>query len=183
MQLLAALAVRQWHSRAGWGPGVLATAGGAEKVAAVRTLGAHEVVDYRADDWMDAVRRLAPSGVNVVFDPVGGEVGVQSLRCLNFGARYLIVGFAGGELTALPANRLLLHNATAHGVLWGEVRKRDADLAKRLTRDVYDAHSQGELSLLPGQAFPFEQAPQALAALHERRSVGKLWLELRRASR
>jgi NADPH2:quinone reductase len=165
------------------GARVLATAGGAEKVAAVRTLGAHEVVDYRADDWIDEVRRLAPSGVNVVFDPVGGDVGVQSLRCLVFGARYLIVGFAGGELTALPANRLLLHNATAHGVLWGEVRKRDADLAKRLTREVYDAHSQGELSLLPGQAFPFEQAPQALAALHERRSVGKLWLELRCASR
>ena len=168
----AAVALARWM-----GARVLATAGGPAKAEAVRSLGADEVIDYLSGDWVEAIRRHAPKGVDVVFDPVGGEVGVQSLRCLAFGARYLIVGFAGGTLTALPANRLLLHNATAHGVLWGEVRKRDAALANRLTWDVYEAHAQSDLPLLAGQAFAFDQAPQALEALHGRQSIGKLWLE------
>ncbi|WP_082548445.1 NADPH:quinone oxidoreductase family protein [Variovorax sp. Root473] len=168
----AAVALARWL-----GARVIATAGGAAKVAAVKALGADQVIDYLAGDWVDAVRRHAPEGVDVVFDPVGGDVGVQSLRCLAFGARYLIVGFAGGAITALPANKLLLHNATAHGVLWGEVRKRDAALANRLTSDVYEAHARGALALLEGQGFAFEAAPRALSALHERRSIGKLWLE------
>lgn len=167
----AAVALAHWL-----GARVIATAGGPAKVAAVQALGAQHVIDYQQANWVDEVKRLAPQGVDVVFDPVGGEVGVQSLRCLAYRARYLIVGFAGGALTALPANRLLLHNATAHGVLWGEVRQRDLALANRLTHELMQAYAQGELALLPGQSYPFEAAPQALEALHRRHSVGKLWL-------
>jgi NADPH2:quinone reductase len=159
------------------GARVLATAGGPAKLAAAKAIGADEVLDYRDPAWVDAARKLAPQGVDVVYDPVGGEVGVQSMRCLGFGARYLVIGFASGALTQLPANRLLLHNATAHGVLWGEVRKRDLALAARLTRDAYDAYAAGQLALLPGRGYPFAEAPHALAALEGRDSIGKLWLE------
>lgn len=172
----AAVSLARWL-----GARVIATAGGPEKVAAVQALGADEVIDYRQADWVDQVKRLAPQGVDVVFDPVGGEVGVQSLRCLAYRARYLVVGFASGTLTALPANRLLLHNATAHGVLWGEVRQRDLPLAQRLTQEVMQAHAQGHLPLLPGHAHAFADAPAALQALHTRHSVGKLWLALANA--
>ena len=103
-----------------FGARVIATAGGARKVQACRDIGADEAIDYRDGDWLAEVRRLAPNGVDVVYDPVGGEVGAQSLRCLAFGARYLVIGFAGGTLTQLPANRLLLHNASAIGVLWAK---------------------------------------------------------------
>ncbi|MEO8298200.1 MAG: NADPH:quinone oxidoreductase family protein [Burkholderiales bacterium] len=160
------------------GARVIATAGGPDKLKACLAAGADEALDYRAGDWVDGVRRLAPNGVDVVYDPVGGEVGAQSLRCLAFGARYLVIGFAGGTLTQLPANRLLLHNASAVGVLWGEVRKRDLALAARLTDEVYGWHAEGRLRLLPGQAFGFEQAPQAMAALEGRASVGKVWLRV-----
>ena len=168
----AAVALGRWL-----GARVIATAGGAAKLAACRVVGADAVVDYNDSDWAAAVKQLAPQGVDVVYDPVGGEVGVQSLRCLAYGARYLVIGFAGGTLTALPANRLLLHNATAHGVLWGEVRKRDLALSARLTREVYEAFDQGRLALLPGRGYDFDQAPEALAALEGRNSVGKLWLQ------
>lgn len=160
------------------GARVIATAGGPHKLQACRDAGADEVVDYSADDWVDIVKRLAPGGVDVIYDPVGGETGVQSLRCLAFGARYLVIGFAGGTLTQLPANRLLLHNASAVGVLWGEVRKRDLAFAAQLTKDVYDWYHAGRLKLLPGQGYPFEQVREALAALEGRTSVGKVWLQV-----
>jgi NADPH:quinone reductase len=168
----AALALGKWM-----GARVIATAGGPDKVRACRSAGANEAIDYRDGQWVDAVKQLAPDGVDVVYDPVGGETGAQSLRCIHYGARYLVIGFTGGALTQLPANRLLLHNATAHGVLWGEVRKREPALAARLTRDVYEAYGGGLLRLLPGRGYPFAQAPEALAALERRASMGKLWLD------
>ncbi len=159
------------------GARVIATAGGAAKLQACREAGADLALDA-GGDWLAAVRDQVPGGVDVVYDPVGGETGVQSLRCLAHGARYLVIGFAGGSLTTLPANRLLLNNASAVGVLWGEVRRRDPQLAATLTREVYDWHAEGRLALLPGRGWDFEQAPQALAALAGRASVGKQWLTL-----
>jgi NADPH2:quinone reductase len=159
------------------GARVIATAGGGDKLEACRAVGADDAIDYRDGTWVDAVKRLVPGGVDVVYDPVGGDIGTHSLRCLAYGARYLVIGFTSGTLTLLPANRLLLHNATAHGVLWGEVRKRDPALAARLTHEIYEAHASGELPLLPGCGYPFGQAREALTALEGRRSTGKLWLE------
>lgn len=160
------------------GARVIATAGSARKVQACLDAGADAAFDYTDPDWVDTFRRLAPGGADVVYDPVGGDVGMQSLRCLAFGARYLVIGFAGGTLTALPANRLLLHNASAVGVLWGTVRQRDPALAARLTQEVYGWHAEGRLRLMPSQPFAFEQAREALAALEGRATVGKAWLRL-----
>lgn len=162
------------------GARVIATAGGPAKVRACLEAGADVAIDYHDADWVARLRESAPVGVDVIYDPVGGEVGVQSLRCLAYGARYLVIGFAGGTLTQLPANRLLLHNASAVGVLWGEVRKRDLALAAQLTGEVYAWHAQGRLRLMPGQPFAFEQALEALAALEGRATVGKAWLRIGR---
>jgi len=160
------------------GARVIATAGSAQKVRACREAGADAAVDYSDPDWVEAFRKVAPQGADVVYDPVGGEAGAQSLRCLAYGARYLVIGFAGGTLTQLPANRLLLHNASAVGVLWGEVRKRDLALAAQLTREVYGWHAEGRLRLMPSQPFPFDSAREALAALEGRATVGKTWLRV-----
>jgi NADPH2:quinone reductase len=159
------------------GARVIATAGGAEKLQVCREQGADAVVDYRAGDWVEAVRALAPQGVDVVYDPVGGETGAQSLRVLAFGARYLVIGFAGGTLTQLPANRLLLHNASAVGVLWGEMRKRDPALSAALTAEIYGAFRDGSLRPPPGRGYAFDELPQALAALEGRATVGKVWID------
>jgi len=160
------------------GARVIATAGGPGKVQPCLDAGAHEAVDYFGADWVDVLKKIAPAGFDVVFDPVGGSIGAQSLRCLAYGARYLIIGFAGGELTPLPANRLLLNNASAIGVLWGEVRKRDPNLATRLAQEVFILHRDKKIKLYPGRAYTFEDAREALGALASRSSVGKLWLKI-----
>ena len=158
------------------GARVIATAGSADKLQRCREMGADEALDYSTPAWVDAVRQLAPKGVDVVYDPVGGEFGINSLRCLAFGARYLVIGFASGGLTALPANRLLLANASAIGVLWGEVRRRDPALSARLTEEIFGWYREGRFAELPGSPFPFEQAPAAVAALETRKTVGKVVL-------
>jgi NADPH2:quinone reductase len=162
------------------GARVIATAGSAAKLEACRTIGADHVVDYTDPKWVDAVRAIAPKGVDVVYDPVGGEIGAQSVRCLAFGARLLIIGFAGGGLTQLPANRLLLANASAVGVLWGEVRKRDLAFAARLTDEIHGWYREGRLRPLDASTFDFSDAPAALAALERRQTAGKAILVMSR---
>ena len=158
------------------GARVIATAGSPDKLQRCRDLGADEALDYSTPAWVDAVRQLAPKGVDMVYDPVGGEFGVNSLRCLAFGARYLVIGFASGGLTALPANRLLLANASAIGVLWGEVRRHDPALSARLTEEIFGWYREGKFAELPVSSFPFSQAPAAVAALETRQTVGKVVL-------
>jgi NADPH2:quinone reductase len=161
------------------GARVIATAGSAAKRDACAALGADETLDYTDAKWVDEVRKLAPQGVDVVYDPVGGDIGAQSVRCLAFGARLLVVGFAGGTLTQLPANRLLLANASAVGVLWGEVRKREPGLARQLGEEIQDWYRQGRLRPLEASVFDFDDAPAALAALERRQTSGKAILLMR----
>lgn len=155
------------------GARVIATAGSSSKREACLALGADAAIDYTNPKWVDEVRRLAPSGVDVVYDPVGGDIGSQSVRCLAFGARLLVIGFAGGTLTQLPANRLLLANASAIGVLWGEVRKREPELSRRLSEEIQGWYQEGRLRLLDASSFSFEDARAALAALEGRQTSGK----------
>ncbi|MGI4815713.1 MAG: NADPH:quinone oxidoreductase family protein [Janthinobacterium lividum] len=161
------------------GARVIATAGGPHKVAACKAIGADEALDYNSGDWLATVREMVPGGVDVIYDPVGGEVGVRSMRCLAWGARYLVIGFAGGTLTQLPANRLLLQGASAIGVLWGEMRKRDPQLADNLTNDVFNWYREGKLTNLATESHAFEDAPQALHALEARKSTGKVLLKIK----
>lgn len=157
---------------------VIALAGGERKVQACRNLGADVALDAGDPGWVDAVKALAPQGVDVIFDPVGGETGVSSMRCLAHRARYLVIGFAGGALTQLPANRLLLHNASAIGVLWGDVVRRDRALATELNQQVFAWHAEGRLQPPHGPTYAFEQANEALSLLEGRGSTGKVVLRV-----
>ena len=160
------------------GARVIATAGGAAKCETCLGLGAAHAIDYAAENWVDAVRKLTDGrGADVIYDPVGGEVGEQSLRVLAWMGRYLVVGFAGGAIPKLPANRLLLQNAAALGVVWGELLNRDPAAAGAVRAALAGLYRQGVIPPLIGARFPLAEAPAALAALAGRGSVGKLVLE------
>ncbi len=153
---------------------VIATAGSAEKLETCRALGAELVMDYSAANWVDTLRATFPAGVDVVYDPVGGPVGEQSLRALAWRGRYLVIGFAGGPITALAANRLLLKESTALGVFWGETRTREPDTAARIGREILDLYRAGKLDPLIGGRFGLDRAQDALDELEARRTVGKI---------
>jgi NADPH2:quinone reductase len=160
-----------------WGARVIATAGGAAKVALCLDLGADAAIDYRAEPLADAVRReTGGRGVEVVIDPVGGEVTRESLRCLAWGGRLVIVGFAGGSIPELPANRLLLKNASALGVYWGAYAKHHPEIVAQVFRDIFALHRDGTIRPLVRDVFPLEQAERALEAMAARETVGKVVL-------
>ena len=160
-----------------WGGKVIAAAGGADKVAVCRELGADEAIDYTAEKMVDAVRRLAPDGVDIAVDSVGGSAAVDCLRCLAWGGRLIVVGFAGGTVAELPSNRLLLKNAAAMGVYWGEHKKHDPKLADAILAELFDLCRAGAIKPLVRDLFPFAEAPAALAALGSRKSVGKVVIQ------
>jgi len=156
---------------------VIATAGGAAKTAQARELGAELAIDYSAEDWVEAVRRFTGGrGADVIYDPVGGEVGERSLRCLAWHGRYLVVGFAAGPIPALAANRLLLKEACAVGVYWGGATGADPALAPRVRAAVLDLYRRGAVRPLIRGRFPLDRADEALESLASRGSTGKVVL-------
>ena len=154
------------------GARVIATAGGAEKLALCRSLGAEEAFDYRAGPWLEALlARTGGNGVDVVFDPVGGDATDLSMKALARNGRLLVIGFASGTIPAIKANRLLLKNASALGVYWSH--DTDAALVGRAMNDVLALRAAGKIRLLVGQRYPFADLPRALADLEARRTTGK----------
>ena len=153
---------------------VIATAGSDEKRETCRVLGAELVIDYAEANWVDRLRASFPNGVDVIYDPVGGVVGEQSLRALAWRGRYLVIGFAGGPITALAANRLLLKESSALGVFWGETKTREPEVAERIGREIVTLFRAGRLDPLIGGRFPLDGAQAALDELGARRTVGKI---------
>lgn len=151
---------------------VIAGVGDDAKGEIARAAGAAHAVNTRAADWPVRVRDLANGrGADVVFDPVGADLADGSLKCLARNGRYLIVGFAGGRIPELRANRLLLKNASALGVYWSH--EEDAALVARALDDVFDAWQAGRVRVEAAATYPFSRLREALADLAARRSVGK----------
>ena len=140
--------------------------------------GATAVFDYGPDGGAAALKQWlageSAEGFDVVLDMVGGAVGLNGLKRLAWGGRYLTVGYAGGEIPAIPANLLLLKQARAIGVWWGEYVKREPAGAKRVLAGLFEQLLQGTLKPVISQRFPMSQLQQALTDLAARRSSGKL---------
>lgn len=163
------------------GARVIATAGSAPKVEAAMAFGADHGIDYSTQPVKDAVKALAPEGVDVVFDPVGGDVFDQSLRCVAFGARLLVIGFASGRIPAVPANLLLVKNVSVVGVYWGGFTRRDPARNRANFETMLRWFGEGKLRPPPVTVFPLEEAARAMDALVSRRSTGKLVVATRGA--
>lgn len=157
-----------------WGGTVIATAGGPEKTAICREHGADLVIDYLNEDWVKKVKDFTDGhGADIICDPVGGDVTDLSLKCLAWCGRLLIVGFAGGRIASIPANRLLLKSASAMGVLWGERRNSDPELGKATFADLFSMYERGIIKPVISREYPLCDAPQALLDLASRKTYGK----------
>ena len=160
------------------GARVIAAAGGAEKLAIAREHGADELIDYREESIRDRVRALTDGkGADVVYDPVGGDAFDQALRAVNWEARILVIGFAGGRIQSVPANLILVKNISVIGVVWGAQAERDPALISRNLAELLGWWEAGKLNPAVAQVFPLRQAGEALTALLSRRYAGKIVLE------
>lgn len=159
------------------GAKVIATASGPEKCAVAVVAGADHALDSRAEDLRDQVKALTRGrGVDVVYDPVGGKLFEESLRCTAAGGRILIVGFASGDVPQIPANILLVKNIAAIGYYWGAHKTVKPAWMRASFEELLDWLAAGTLKPLVSQTFPLEEAPEALQALKARRTTGKVVL-------
>lgn len=159
------------------GARVIATAGGARKTGICRELGADHVIDYTTEDFVPIVKEITGGhGADVVYDPVGGEVFDKSRRCIAFEGRLLVVGFTSGVHPAAPANHVLVKNYSVVGLHWGLYRKHDPALFPQVHDELVRLVGEGLIDPLVGEVLPLDQAPQALARLADRGTVGKVVL-------
>jgi NADPH2:quinone reductase len=159
------------------GARVIATAGGARKVEVCRDLGADHVVDYTAEDFVPVVKEVTGGhGADVVYDPVGGDVFDKSRKCIAFEGRIVVVGFTSGRIPSAPANHALVKNYSILGLHWGLYRTMEPSLIGEVHADLVRLFEAGQISPLVGSVLPLDQAPQALTALADRSSVGKIVL-------
>ena len=161
------------------GATVIATAGSDAKLELARKLGADHAVNYTTQSVKDVVKGLAPGGADVVFDPVGGDVFDQTLRCIAPDARILIIGFASGRIPAIPANILLVKNCAVIGVYWGGFTKRDPERNRRNFETMMRWMEEGTLRPPAVTSYALDHGAQAMNDLIERRSTGKLVVKTR----
>ena len=156
------------------GARIIATAGAEEKRRLVAEHGADHVIDYRNPDWPKQVKALAPQGVDIVVDPVGGAISEQSLRLLGWQGKLLICGFASGEIPALKANYMLVKSASVHGVFWSF--DRDPDGIRAIQQELVDHCTAGQFRPLIRDVYPMGELVEAMKALRSRGTVGKVIL-------
>ena len=165
------------------GARVIAAASSAEKLALAKAQGADELIDYSQEDLRERIKALTDGkGVDVVYDPVGGPMNLTAVKSLAWGGRLLIIGFAGGDIPAVPANLLLLKSASAVGVLWGNSVRADPVAQGANMRQLLSWLAEGSLKPVVDTRFALADAVAALQHLEERKVKGKVLLTLKPAS-
>jgi NADPH2:quinone reductase len=155
------------------GAHVIATAGSEEKRAACLQEGADHAIDYRYG-FVDQVKALTGGrGVDIVYDPIGDKVAEESLRCLAWGGRLLILGFLGGGPTNIRSNYLLIKGIDAIGVRVGGLNEADPALAAANMQALLALAAEGKLKPRISHTFPLENAAEALQAVIDRKVIGK----------
>lgn len=158
---------------------MIGTASTASKRRVALAAGADHVVDYTSPDWQQQIKDLCPRGVDVVYDPVG--LLVPSLKVAAWGARLLVVGFAGGVIEQVPANLVLLKGVSIVGVRGGEAGVRDPARGRRTIAACFDLVDKGLRPVLHDRVYDgLEELRLGLDDLEHRRVAGKAVVRIRR---
>lgn len=158
------------------GARVIAAASSSGKLEAARSRGAAQTIDYRQGALVEQVRALAPDGVDVIFDPVGGDLFEQALRLPAWNGRVLVVGFASGRIGTVRANLPLIKGYSILGVRAGEAARRDPEIGRRADRQLGIWTAAGHLRPVVSELLPLAEAARALHALEGRRAFGRIVL-------
>ena len=161
------------------GATVIAAAGTTEKLAVASDLGATHTINYIDEDLKDAVKKLTDGrGADVVYDPVGGELAEAAFRATAWDGRYLVVGFASGDIPSLPLNLPLLKGASLIGVFWGSWIGREPAASAENIRELYQLAAAGRINPRISSVHELEDYAEAFSQLTERRAKGKVLLRV-----
>ena len=152
-------------------------AGGPEKAAQARELGADVVVDRTAQDFVAVVKEVTGGrGADVVYDSVGGEAYAKSVKCIAFEGRILVVGFASGTIPSPGLNHALVKNYSLLGLHWFLYLEKIPELVHRAQQELFDFYESGKVKPLISEAWPLERAAEAMRKVSARGTTGKLVL-------
>lgn len=162
------------------GARVIAAASSAEKLEVARQAGADELINYQDEDVRERLKPLTKGqGVDVVIDPVGGDLFETVFRSIAWNGRMLVIGFASGTIPSLPANLPLLKGAAVIGVFWGSFAQRQPQDNVANFQQLFAWFAEGKLKPLVSQTFALEDTAQAINTLAARKAVGKLVIKVR----
>ena len=159
------------------GASVIACASTSDKLAVCRAHGADETINYASEDLRERLKVLTKgNGVDVVYDPVGGAHSEIALRSTAWRGRFLVVGFAAGEIPKIPLNLTLLKGCSIVGVFWGEFARREPQRFADLIKQLGGWYQSGKLKPYVSGTFPLERAAEALTLMSSRQVKGKVVL-------
>jgi NADPH2:quinone reductase len=157
------------------GAKVIAAASSEEKLELCRKLGADEVINYSTTSLKDAVKELTGGkGVDVVYDPVGGDYAEPAIRSMAWNGRYLVIGFASGPIPRIPLNLTLLKGCSIVGVFWGRFTGEEPKVHLQNIAELWALFDEGKLNPVVTDVFPLEKYEDAYNCMIERRARGKV---------
>ncbi len=162
------------------GATVIAAASTDEKLEFAKQAGADHTINYSRDPLKDTVKAMTDGkGVDVVYDPVGGELAEQAYRSLAWHGHYLVIGFAAGDIPKFPLNIALLKEASVIGVWWGTWAAKNPQLQVQNVLEMAAMMQDGKLRPRITEVYPLDDFKKAFAAITERRALGKVVLKMR----
>ncbi len=160
------------------GANVIACASSAKKLEVCKEAGADELLDYDEEDLKDGLKKLAPKGVDVIYDPVGGRFSEAALRAIGVNGRHLVIGFAAGDIPKMPLNLTLLKQCQIVGVFWGAWAMANPAGQVANMNDLFDMFKKGQIKPRVEDSFKMADYEEAYACLTERRVRGKAVFEI-----
>jgi NADPH2:quinone reductase len=161
------------------GAQVIATAGGTDKVAVCRQLGADLAIDYSSEDFVAAVKEFTGGrGADVIYDPVGGEVFEKSTKCIAFEGRLVVVGFAGGDIPTLRANHVMVKNYAVVGLYFGSYFQKMPELVEQSKDELLALYEKGLIRPHVSRTAPLDEMVSELQAVCSRKTTGKVVLTI-----
>jgi len=159
------------------GARVIATAGGPDKLEVARREGADVLIDYGREDFVARVKEATGGrGADVIYDSVGGDVFEGSLKCIAWNGRLVVIGFAGGTIPSVAANRILLKNIEVTGLHWGAYAQHQPGAIPEVFRALFELYERGRIRPVVFRTYPLEEVARALADLGSRKTFGKVVL-------
>jgi NADPH2:quinone reductase len=157
------------------GAKVIAAASTDEKLELCKKLGADEVINYSEANLKEAIKELTDGkGVDVVYDPVGGDYSEQAIRGMGWNGRYLVIGFASGPIPKIALNLTLLKGCSLVGVFWGRFAGEEPEVNLKNIEELWELFGSGKISPVVTDSFPIEQYEEAFNCMIERRARGKV---------